>query len=144
MTDNSLNLLLEYSSSSDSEHDCDFFTTSIGDQKETSKPKLPLPNDLLNQFQAQAPVIDDPSQHGGRIRSFPHERNNWATLVYIPLRRDLSQLHTMLKNDLLSHGIQAEIIPEPHMSLSKTLVIPHHWIEPLVDSLGKNMQHIRR
>jgi hypothetical protein len=28
--------------------------------------------------------IDNPSLHDGRLRSFPHERGNWSTLVYIP------------------------------------------------------------
>lgn len=28
-------------------------------------------------------VYDDPSQHDGRVRSFKHERGNWATLIYI-------------------------------------------------------------
>ena len=28
-------------------------------------------------------IVDDPSQHNGRIRSFKHERGNWSTLVYI-------------------------------------------------------------
>lgn len=28
-------------------------------------------------------IEDDPTLHDGRIRSFKHERGNWATLVYI-------------------------------------------------------------
>jgi hypothetical protein len=28
--------------------------------------------------------MDDPSVHGYKIRSFPHERGNWATFVYLP------------------------------------------------------------
>jgi len=28
-------------------------------------------------------VIDNPLDHDGRIRSFKHERGNWATLIYI-------------------------------------------------------------
>lgn len=31
-------------------------------------------------------VMDDPNFHEGRIRSFPHERGNWATYVYIPCK----------------------------------------------------------
>ena len=27
---------------------------------------------------------DDPLNHDGRVRSFKHERGNWATYVYIP------------------------------------------------------------
>ncbi|KAL7978762.1 hypothetical protein Chor_013251 [Crotalus horridus] len=29
-------------------------------------------------------VVDDCSKHGGRLRTFPHERGNWATHVYMP------------------------------------------------------------
>jgi hypothetical protein len=29
-------------------------------------------------------VVDDPSQHGNRIRNFPHERGNWASFIYLP------------------------------------------------------------
>jgi len=28
-------------------------------------------------------VIDNPLDHDGRVRSFKHERGNWATLIYI-------------------------------------------------------------
>lgn len=27
--------------------------------------------------------LDDPAEHDGRVRSFKHERGNWATYVYI-------------------------------------------------------------
>lgn len=30
--------------------------------------------------------IDNPSEHEGRLRSFAHERGNWATYVYIPCK----------------------------------------------------------
>lgn len=51
------------------------------------KLRLPLP-----QIFSKAPEIDehvpvdDPLLHGGRIRSFPHERGNWVTYVYIPCK----------------------------------------------------------
>ncbi|MBN3306802.1 DRC7 protein, partial [Amia calva] len=31
--------------------------------------------------------LEDPSKHEGRIRSFSHERGNWATYVYLPLEQ---------------------------------------------------------
>lgn len=142
---NSLNLLLDYSSSdSDSETSENSKTTtrSISPVK-SAKLKLPLPTDLLDRFQAPKP-IDNPAHHGGRIRSFPHERNSWATLVYIPFKNNLTLLHTALKEELSALGIEFEVILEPHLSLSKTLVIPHHWIEPLVDTLGKSLCQLKR
>jgi len=35
-------------------------------------------------FGGQDEAFDDPGLHEGRIRSFAHERGNWASLVYIP------------------------------------------------------------
>jgi len=48
--------------------------------------KLPVPSDILSMFGAQdkSNMQDDPALHEGRIRSFAHERGNWASLVYIP------------------------------------------------------------
>ena len=47
--------------------------------------KLPVPGDILSMFggQDKPSVVDDPALHQGRIRSFAHERGNWASLVYI-------------------------------------------------------------
>lgn len=45
--------------------------------------KYPVPN------LSKVPVValethqDDPQLHGGRSRSFPHLRGNWATFVYV-------------------------------------------------------------
>ncbi|EFN74479.1 UPF0406 protein CG16790, partial [Camponotus floridanus] len=38
-------------------------------------------------------VIDNPSDHDGRIRSFKHERGNWATLVYIDCKYFISYIY---------------------------------------------------
>jgi len=47
--------------------------------------KLPLPFNILSMFGDQDKYLqDDPSLHEGRIRSFAHERGNWASLIYIP------------------------------------------------------------
>ena len=48
--------------------------------------KLPVPCDILSMFGGNDKpcALDDPDVHEGRIRSFPHERGNWASLVYIP------------------------------------------------------------
>jgi len=56
--------------------------------------KLPVPSDILSMFggQDQPSVQDDPALHEGRIRSFAHERGNWASLIYI-LRMHASLLY---------------------------------------------------
>jgi len=48
--------------------------------------KLPVPDNILSMFgdQDKSCVQDDPAVHEGRIRSFAHERGNWASLIYIP------------------------------------------------------------
>lgn len=47
--------------------------------------RLPLPGCLLTMFPEELdPQTEDRSLHGGRIRSFKHERGNWATYVYLP------------------------------------------------------------
>ncbi len=30
-------------------------------------------------------IDEDSTSHGNRIRSFPHERGNWASYVHIPI-----------------------------------------------------------
>lgn len=45
--------------------------------------RLPVPAELLKSKNDNE-VMDESSLHDGRIRSFPHERGNWATYVYIP------------------------------------------------------------
>lgn len=45
--------------------------------------KLPVPPALLNDDKPKEEHFDDPNLHDGRLRSFPHERGNWATYAYI-------------------------------------------------------------
>ncbi|XP_058011436.1 U6 snRNA phosphodiesterase 1-like [Ahaetulla prasina] len=50
-------------------------------------PPLPLPDSVRRMFREQEEkerVVDDSSKHEGRLRTFPHERGNWATHVYVP------------------------------------------------------------
>ena len=46
--------------------------------------RLPAPKLYNQEFQEPQEVIDDPTLHGNRIRSFPHERGNWASFIYLP------------------------------------------------------------
>ena len=51
---------------------------------------LPLPDDIKNLYKEKENlVVDDPTQHDGRIRSFPHLEGNWATHVFIEGKYDL-------------------------------------------------------
>lgn len=50
--------------------------------------RLPVPESLKKLFCdfSEEEVLDMPELHGGRIRSFPHERGNWATCIFIPCK----------------------------------------------------------
>lgn len=46
---------------------------------------MPVPDSVLHMFlDTEEEPVDDPEKHGGRVRTFPHERGNWATHVYVP------------------------------------------------------------
>ncbi|KAF4529011.1 hypothetical protein B566_EDAN017123 [Ephemera danica] len=47
--------------------------------------KLPLPQALSSMFlenKYDVDRVDDPEAHDGRLRSFPHQRGQWSTLVF--------------------------------------------------------------
>lgn len=79
-----LRLISTYSSDSESEEEC-----GISDPRNfkdgVSADSLPLPESITSWkgVTHHEEVIDDPSEHDGRVRSFKHERGNWATLVYV-------------------------------------------------------------
>ncbi|GAB1605353.1 U6 snRNA phosphodiesterase-like, partial [Argonauta hians] len=113
------------------------------DETELNKSKrqrelLPLPDGIKNMFQdKEISVSDDPDLHEGRIRSFPHLAGNWATHVYINVERsdDFVELQTLLLSQLESL-VELKPFFDLHISLSKTVSIRHHWIQPLTDSLS--------
>ncbi|VEN52357.1 unnamed protein product [Callosobruchus maculatus] len=46
---------------------------------------LPLPH-MFKESSSHDQHIDDPTVHGGRIRTFGHVRGNWASYAYIPCK----------------------------------------------------------
>lgn len=145
--------------------------------------RLPLPGCLLTMFPDEVdPQTEDSSFHGGRIRSFKHERGNWATYVYVPCKTctqccscsllkstsvllwlliwflwSLCVLFTLdhpeeefreLLEELLSAagacGVGLTPQEEFHLSLSQTVVLRHHWIQPLTQSLRTGLAHCKR
>lgn len=112
---------------------------------ETSK--LPLPGCLLSMFPEEVDSqTEDPSLHGGRIRSFKHERGNWATYVYLPYHPEdefvelLEELLAIAK----THAVVLNPQEEFHLSVSQTVVLRHHWIQPFTQSLRKGLLNCRR
>lgn len=135
--------LVDYSSSSGDES-----AKSESDQppkvkkvKLNDQQTLPLPSAIKIMSKVlSAPPIDDPSKHQGRIRSFQHERGNWSTLVFIPIDLNIiEEVQDAIKNCLKIDLKQSENI---HLSLTKTVVLRHHWIKLFAESLENSLTSV--
>ncbi|XP_055375343.1 U6 snRNA phosphodiesterase 1 isoform X2 [Condylostylus longicornis] len=118
--------LVNYSSSSESvesfndEEESKYKKAKLNTAKKCKR-KLPIPEFMTKSRKTQEEsVIDRPDEHDGRKRTFAHVRGNWASLVYIG---DLQEtIQDMFKS------INFKYSTEIHISLTKTLVLHHHWI----------------
>ncbi|RVE72047.1 hypothetical protein OJAV_G00058020 [Oryzias javanicus] len=112
-----------------------------------SKTRLPLPECLQTMFpDEEDPQTEDSSLHGGRIRTFKHERGNWATYVYFPYHpeEEFEELLEELLSAAASHSVDLTAQEEFHLSLSQTVVLRHHWIQPFMQSLRAGLTHCKR
>lgn len=102
-------------------------------------PRLPVPESVLHMFQdnPEDQAHEDMNKHGGRVRCFPHERGNWATYVYTPYEpvEEFPDLVDMLLSNAHKYGVVLTKMEEFHISLSRTVVLRHHWISLFVQSL---------
>ncbi|XP_044050593.1 U6 snRNA phosphodiesterase isoform X3 [Siniperca chuatsi] len=108
---------------------------------------LPLPGCLLAMFPEEVDSqTEDSALHGGRIRSFKHERGNWATYVYLPYHpeEEFRELLEALLSVARAHGAVLTPQEEFHLSLSQTVVLRHHWIQPFTQSLRAGLVHCKR
>ncbi|XP_075998203.1 U6 snRNA phosphodiesterase 1 isoform X2 [Genypterus blacodes] len=116
-------------------------------RKPKSRSRLPIPGCLLAMFPEEAePQTEDSSLHDGRIRSFKHERGNWATYVYFPYHAE-DEFRDLLEDLLLAlsaHGVVMTPQEEFHLSLSQTVVLRHHWIQPFTQSLRVGLFHCKQ
>ena len=86
----SLNMInAMYESDSDDENISNCLSENFTQIKQLKVTKLPLPETALFQITNPNNFLDDSTQHKGRIRSFKHERGNWATFVFISYNKDL-------------------------------------------------------
>ncbi|KAM7413974.1 hypothetical protein PAMA_019000 [Pampus argenteus] len=116
-------------------------------KEQVPKTRLPLPGGLLAMFPEEVdPQTDDSSLHNGRIRSFKHERGNWATYVYFPYHpeEEFGELLETLLSVSAAHGVVLNPQEEFHLSLSQTVVLRHHWIQPFTQSLRAGLAHCKR
>lgn len=104
---------------------------------------VPLPrviNDMFVESEEEERARDDPALHEGRLRSFAHCANSWASYVYI----DLAELDLGDARNLLVEQLDMEPIPHPHLSLSRVVSLRHHWLDPLMESLKQSLGMERR
>lgn len=116
-------------------------------EEQVPKSRLPVPSCLLTMFPDDVdPQTEDSSLHGGRIRSFKHERGNWATYVYVPYHpvEEFDEFLDELLSVVKTHGVALTPQEEFHISLSQTVVLKHHWIQPFTQSLKAGLAHCSR
>ncbi|XP_048371721.1 U6 snRNA phosphodiesterase 1 isoform X2 [Sphaerodactylus townsendi] len=91
-------------------------------------------------------VLDDCSKHGGRVRTFAHERGNWATHIYVPYdaQEDFLDLLQILHAHAQTHVASLTAAAEFHISLSQSVILRHHWINPFVQSLKERLSSFHR
>ncbi|KAI9559696.1 hypothetical protein GHT06_013701 [Daphnia sinensis] len=104
--------------------------------------RLPTPKLAADSLE----VFDDPSQHGNRIRSFPHERGNWASFVYLPWEASSRFVRAveLITKSFHEHNIVLCICDDFHISLTRTVILRHHWIEGFVASIRKQLSDTPR
>ncbi|XP_056137491.1 U6 snRNA phosphodiesterase 1 [Lampris incognitus] len=132
----------------DSDNDDDTLARkTLKTEEQIPKTRLPVPGCLISMFPEEVDhQTEDCSLHGGRIRSFRHERGNWATYVYLPYNPD--EEFAELLEDILSaataHGVALTQQEEFHLSLSQTVVLRHHWIQPFIERLRTGLAHRKK
>ncbi|XP_059617294.1 U6 snRNA phosphodiesterase 1 [Phlebotomus argentipes] len=140
-------MLVDYSSSEEEpEDDTDQKNAISPSTKVKNAKKLPSAVELLGSITKSAHE-DVPEDHEGRIRSFAHERGNWATFCFIPfplsegIKNLQAHIRVLAKENLSLDLTEAK---ELHVSLTKTVVLRHHWIESFIASLQHRLQHCRK
>lgn len=124
----------------------------------------PPPADLFGGGSSPNEAKDSPAAHLGRVRSFPHIEGNYPTFVYIPVYitavdglmpcadrllqqfRDwlpgrqvysISELRDESSGDVTSSRRPLELIY--HVSISRTVGVRQHQIDPLIDLLRSTL-----
>lgn len=109
--------------------------------------RLPVPDSVLHMFPGtEEGPEDDSAKHGGRVRTFPHERGNWATHVYVPYEagEDFLELLDVLLPHSQTYVPRLVRMEAFHVSLSQSVVLRHHWILPFVQALKDRVASFQR
>ncbi|KAI8129505.1 U6 snRNA phosphodiesterase [Lucilia cuprina] len=146
--------LVNYSSSSESNDEDKLEGEKINELAKLKADKLPVAEANRKLLLPQATTLlgkrkvtsndddvsDDPSKHDGRIRSFKHERGNWATYVYLPVDNNLLEDIQDICLDHLEEKLNFKASSEMHISLTKTVVLQYHFIDSFISSLQNVLQ----
>lgn len=108
------------------------------ERNDVRKHVLEVPSVVLSMFSDRSDPFaweDDSVQHEGRIRTFSHEPGVWASYAFISGsdQEDLEHLISSLCKDY--DFLKPNDKNICHVSLSKTVKLRHHWIQPIVDAL---------
>jgi len=145
-----MNFIADYGNS-DSEDDTDPCSAAGVSTKrpldnQSDRP-LKKPARLPTPFAIQNPTTeheDLPALHENRIRSFPHERGNWASFVHLPW--NVSQRLTRGIESILlcckENDVDLTLCDDFHISLSRTVILRHHWIEGFTSSVRKQIENV--
>ena len=141
-----MDLVCQYGTDSDEED------TSPSDELPAKKMRLPVPTQIQAMFKENAGSSDEGGgetkkrkravdRHQDRIRSFPHVRGNWATCLLAELKRPLLDDLAVLQERLYqaANNDTIKIQPEIHLSLSRTVAFPLHWIELFLRKITKEI-----
>lgn len=114
-------------------------------QSSLSNERFPVPDSVLNMFPDDKPE-DDSAKHGGRVRTFPHERGNWATHVYVPYeaKEEFPDLLDVLLPHAQTYVPRLVRMEAFHLSLSQSVILRHHWILPFVQALKDRVASFER
>lgn len=86
---------------------------------------------------------DNPDQHQGRQRSVKHERGIWATFLYIPvpLADPIEDSQNRIKDYCHETlNLELETMENLHISVTKLLILKHHWIQSFVDTIAEKIK----
>ncbi|KAK9893000.1 hypothetical protein WA026_023213 [Henosepilachna vigintioctopunctata] len=146
---NSLQLLAEYGDDGQSSDDdvpgprVSTKRTFKEDTFNTSASRLLVP-DSIKKLKVNQAWIDVPADHQGRLRTFEHERGNWATFAYINYEGHEGIRHLIESIINSVPVVSMNEVDDFHISLTKTVILKHHWIFPFVNSLKEKIIHHKR
>ena len=117
--------------SSDSSED-----TTPDKKLKLSPSKHLIPPSIRRMFEDRQ-VPEDTTGCEGRVRSFSHVRGNWASYVYVQLGSGeiLQEVTKIILKEFGDSEINFRSFEQFHISLSRTVTVPYHWIQPILSSL---------